>query len=71
MKAEDSIYKHFLNEHQVAQAVGMSVASVRRWRFQNTGPRYVKIGASVRYDPVEVERWIRSLPSGGGKPLHA
>ena len=38
-----------LNEHQVAEFVQLSVASVRRWRLFRTGPKYLKIGAAVRY----------------------
>lgn len=38
-----------LNEHEVAAYLKISVASVRRWRMLRTGPRFVKIGAAVRY----------------------
>jgi predicted DNA-binding transcriptional regulator AlpA len=40
-----------LNEHEVERITGLSVASVRRWRLLRQGPRYLKIGASVRYRP--------------------
>ena len=29
----------------------MSLASVRRWRLLGRGPRFLKMGASVRYQP--------------------
>jgi len=53
-----------LNEHQVAKSVQLSVASVRRWRLLRTGPRYLKIGAAVRYRREDVESWLSSAVQG-------
>ena len=55
-----------LTEHEVARITGLSVASVRRWRLLRSGPKYLKIGASVRYKPEDVAAWIESRPSCGG-----
>jgi len=54
-----------MNEHDVARVTGLSVASVRRWRLLQQGPRYLKIGAAVRYRPEDVSVWLQSRPSGG------
>jgi predicted DNA-binding transcriptional regulator AlpA len=55
-----------LNEVQVAQMLGISKASLRRWRLLGKqGPPFVKIGASVRYVPAAVSAWLRSRPAGG------
>ena len=56
-----------LNEYEVARITGMSVASVRRWRLLRQGPKYIKIGAAVRYSPGDVADWLESRPSGGGQ----
>lgn len=56
-----------LNEHDVARITGMSVASVRRWRLLRQGPKYLKIGASVRYKPEDISAWLASRPTGGGR----
>jgi predicted DNA-binding transcriptional regulator AlpA len=56
-----------LNEHDVARITGLSVASVRRWRLLRRGPKYLKIGAAVRYRPEDVSVWLNSRPTGGGK----
>ena len=53
-----------LNEHQVAKFVQLSVASVRRWRLFRTGPKYLKIGAAVRYRREDVEAWLSSCHAG-------
>lgn len=57
-----------LNEHDVARITGLSVASVRRWRLLRLGPKYLKIGAAVRYKPEDISAWLQSRPSGGQHP---
>jgi len=57
--------ENLLNEHDVARITGMSLASVRRWRLLRQGPQYLKIGAAVRYRPVDVTAWLDSMPTGG------
>lgn len=54
-----------LNEYQVAEVTSVSVATVRRWRLLSQGPRFLKIGAAVRYRPEDVEAWLNSRPTGG------
>ena len=54
-----------LNEHDVARITGLSVASVRRWRLLRQGPKYIKIGAAVRYKPEDLTAWLASRPTGG------
>ena len=55
-----------LNEFDVARITSLSVASVRRWRLLRQGPKYIKIGAAVRYRPKDVAKFIETRPSGGG-----
>jgi predicted DNA-binding transcriptional regulator AlpA/DNA-binding cell septation regulator SpoVG len=57
-----------LNEHDVARITGLSVASVRRWRLLRQGPKYLKIGAAVRYKPEDISAWLESRPNGGRLP---
>jgi hypothetical protein len=37
------------------------------WRTEwiPRGPRFVKVGALVRYRPEDLEQWMESLPAGG------
>jgi len=65
--ASTSLHNLF-NEYQLAELTRMSVASIRRWRLLRQGPKYVKLGASVRYRPEDVSEWLAALPSGGGHP---
>jgi len=59
---------NFLTEKDVAKQISVSLASVRRWRLVNIGPRFVKVGALVRYRPEDLKHWMESLPSGGLRP---
>jgi predicted DNA-binding transcriptional regulator AlpA len=56
---------HLLTDREVSTMLGVSVATVRRWRLFRTGPPYIKIGSSVRYRPDEVTRWLAACPVGG------
>src|ERR1035441_1305192 len=53
-----------LNEFDVARITGLSVASVRRWRLLRQGPKYLKIGAAVRYEPKDISAWLASRSAG-------
>lgn len=60
-----SLPETLLNEHDVARITGLSVASVRRWRLLRQGPKYLKIGSSVRYRSQDIDAWLASRPTGG------
>jgi predicted DNA-binding transcriptional regulator AlpA len=57
--------QELLTERDVARIIGLSVASVRRWRLLRQGPRYLKIGSAVRYKPEDISEWLESRPAGG------
>jgi predicted DNA-binding transcriptional regulator AlpA len=63
--ATQNTLEELLTEHDVARITGLSVASVRRWRLLRQGPKFLKIGAAVRYSPEDLSAWIRSRPTGG------
>lgn len=56
---------NLLTEDKVADHLNVSLASVRRWRLEHRGPRYIKVGSLVRYRPEDVESWLAALPTGG------
>jgi predicted DNA-binding transcriptional regulator AlpA len=64
--ATPNTLEELLNEYDLARITGLSVASVRRWRLLRQGPKYLKIGAAVRYTRGDVSAWLESRPSGGG-----
>jgi predicted DNA-binding transcriptional regulator AlpA len=54
-----------VTERDVARMTGLSLASIRRWRVHRQGPKFLKIGAAVRYRPEDVAAWLESRPTGG------
>lgn len=65
MATENNRLEPLLNEREVAGLTRMSLASVRRWRLFGQGPKYIKIGAAVRYKPDDISEWLASRPTGG------
>ena len=46
-----------VNENVIAEESGLSVKTLRQWRFAGSGPPYYKLGRAVRYDPEEFKAW--------------
>jgi predicted DNA-binding transcriptional regulator AlpA len=48
------------DEKRVAAFLCISLGTVRRWRLLRQGPKFLKIGAAVRYRPEDLEEWLNS-----------
>jgi len=59
--------ERFVDEKTVAESLQMSLAAIRRWRYQGTGPKFRKFGASVRYSITDLEAWIGSCQTGAAR----
>jgi hypothetical protein len=55
----------FLTECGVSERTHISLATLRRWRLENRGPKYYKFGSLVRYDQKKLIQWEQAQPSGG------
>jgi excisionase family DNA binding protein len=49
-----------LTESQVAEQLGLSVATLRAWRHRGRGPRFVRFGRAVRYLPADLAEFVRA-----------
>ena len=49
-----------LTERQVAEQLGLSVGTLRAWRHRGKGPRFLRLGRSVRYLPSDVDEFVRA-----------
>lgn len=47
-----------LNEVEAAKYLTVSVGSMRAWRGQSRGPRWLKVGAQVRYRPRDLDDYL-------------
>ena len=48
----------YLKERQAAQLTGLSVSTLREWRYRGRGPRYVRVGRCVRYPLVDLIQFM-------------
>lgn len=55
----------FYNEKELALRLGVSVATLRKWRMLAQGPKYRKLGKSVRYAENDIAQYLTECPSGG------
>jgi predicted DNA-binding transcriptional regulator AlpA len=56
----------YLNERQVSALTGLSLGTLRAYRFKGIGPSYFKVGRAVRYRASDVENFMagcRIIPS--------
>ena len=49
-----------LTESQVAERLGLSVATLHAWRHRATGPRFLRFGRAVRYLLSDLDEFIRA-----------
>ena len=47
-----------LTEKELAERLGVSVGTIRHWRYSLQGPPVRKVGRSVRYSLIEIEQWL-------------
>ena len=50
--------RQLLTEVETANILHIEVATLRRWRWSGDGPRFLKIGAAVRYHPDHLQEFI-------------
>jgi excisionase family DNA binding protein len=43
---------------QLSEYLQIPEETLRKWRLQGTGPKYVRIGKHVRYRRMQVDRWL-------------
>lgn len=46
-----------LNTKDAAPRVGVTPGTLENWRVAGTGPRFIKAGKRVFYDPADIEAW--------------
>ena len=60
-----------LDPAAVADALGVKVSTLAKWRCTGKGPRYVRVGSGprspVRYRMADVVAWVDSRVEGGAQ----
>lgn len=47
-----------MTTQEVAQALRVDQSTLVRWRVNNEGPAFVRMGGRVRYRPSAIEAWL-------------
>ncbi len=63
---DNETLNRLLNEREVAELLGVSVATIRRRRLLKQPPTATKIGSAVRYKPSDIEAFLGQCPTIGG-----
>ncbi len=50
--------KRYLNPHEAAEYLGVGHSTLSIHRMKGTGPAHIKWGMNVRYDILELDRWM-------------
>jgi predicted DNA-binding transcriptional regulator AlpA len=55
---EDCMTSELMAPAELAQRLAKSTAVLANWRYLGIGPRFIKLGKSVRYRVADVEAWL-------------
>lgn len=63
MASTEILQDRLLRDEAVAKLIDHSPWTLRQWRHQGIGPRFVKVngGGGVRYRESDVQAWIAGL----------
>jgi excisionase family DNA binding protein len=57
-----------MSAQELAEYLGVPVATIYRWRYRHEGPRALKIGRHLRYRTIDIERWLDSVAEASDRP---
>lgn len=49
-----------LSVPELASMLQVPVQTIYRWRHRGEGPRPIRVGRHLRFDPADVERWLEA-----------
>ena len=50
--------EQLIDDHQAADLLAVKPQTLRKWRMLGTGPDFVKIGRTTRYQVSALNRWV-------------
>lgn len=64
MKTEAAVPTvQLLSVEELAAGLQVPVKTIYRWRYRGEGPKSMRVGRHVRFDPADVARWLDGLKS--------
>jgi predicted DNA-binding transcriptional regulator AlpA len=68
--SENAQRERMLTSEQTSEYLGgVSLSTLQRWRKERIGPRWLKLGRSIRYRSTDLEAWIaaNARPAAQGR----
>jgi excisionase family DNA binding protein len=56
--------ERLLTADEVAEYLGIPVATLYQWRHKGSGPAAYRVGRYLRYEPTAVRRWLEQHLAG-------
>lgn len=50
--------REVMDEFALAEFLGLTVATLRKWRWLRSGPKFVKVGRLIRYRKADIDAWL-------------
>lgn len=57
---EEAMESNLMSPADLGRKIGKSPAALAQWRYLGIGPKFIKLGRSVRYRTSDVEAWLDS-----------
>jgi predicted DNA-binding transcriptional regulator AlpA len=58
MEQQPGIMDRCIGERQLAELTNLTAQTLRRWRCEGKGPRFLRLGGAVKYRMSDVESWL-------------
>lgn len=58
MKVTRRAPEPLLSIEELAELLQVSVKTIYQWRHRGVGPRVIKVGRLLRFDPTDVRDWL-------------
>lgn len=63
--AVDCVVDAVVDTYGAQQYIGASVGTLRNWRSQGRGPRYIRYGRAIRYRVSDLNKYVEAHMVGG------
>ena len=65
----DTDAPQLIKEEQTAQMLVVTKACLRKWRLENTGPEFFRVGRCIRYSVAGIQRFLAENSSRNAQPV--
>src|ERR1700733_1564035 len=60
LPSDRRVCRQLVSTRELSEVCGVPESTLRYWRCAESGPPYVKLGGTIKYDLADVERYVRA-----------